>query len=212
MLMDGWGLWDTGGVDFSSVYAHGFARVAACTLPVAVADPATNARSLLVEAQACDDDGVAVALFPELCLSGYAIDDLTERHARGTALTWTVADPDTDLLLGVVNVFDLAPRGTGDTGELGYVLHPAARGRGVCRRAAALALRHAFVDVEDGGLGLLKVRAVAAEGNTASRAVLADLGFTHQGRERMAVRVEGGAMADAAIYDVTPTEVVKTSA
>lgn len=139
------------------------------------------------------------------------LEDLTERHARGTALTWTVADPDTDLLLGVVNVFDLAPRGTGGTGELGYVLHPGARGRGVCRRAAALALRHAFVDVEDGGLGLLKVRAVAAEGNTASRAVLADLGFHHQGRERRAVRVEGGAMADAAIYDITPTEVVKTS-
>ncbi len=76
VLMDGWGLWDTGGVDFSSVYAHGFARVAACTLPVAVADPATNARSVLAEARACHDEGVAVALFPELCLSGYAIDDL----------------------------------------------------------------------------------------------------------------------------------------
>ncbi len=76
VLMHGWGLWDTGGVDFSSVYAHGFARVAACTLPVAVADPATNARSVLAEARACHDDGVAVALFPELCLSGYAIDDL----------------------------------------------------------------------------------------------------------------------------------------
>lgn len=76
MVMHGWGLWDTGGVDFSSVYAHGFARVAACTLPVAVADPATNARSVLVEARACHEDGVAVALFPELCLSGYAIDDL----------------------------------------------------------------------------------------------------------------------------------------
>jgi len=27
-------------VDFYSAYAHGFARVAACTLPVALADPA----------------------------------------------------------------------------------------------------------------------------------------------------------------------------
>ena len=65
VVMHGWGLWDTGGVDFSSVYAHGFARVAACTLPVAVADPATNARSVLAEARACHDEGVAVALFPE---------------------------------------------------------------------------------------------------------------------------------------------------
>jgi len=63
-------------VDFDSCYAHGFARVAACTIPVAVADPATNAATVIAEARACHDEGVAVAIFPELCLSGYAIDDL----------------------------------------------------------------------------------------------------------------------------------------
>jgi len=63
-------------VDFSSAYAHGFARVAACTIPVAVADPATNVRSVIELARACHDDAVAVAVFPELCLTGYAIDDL----------------------------------------------------------------------------------------------------------------------------------------
>ncbi len=136
------------------------------------------------------------------------LEDLTERHARGTAVTWTVADPVSDLLMGVVNVFDLS---ASRTGELGYVLHPEGRGRGLCRRAARLALRHAFVDTEDGGLGLVKVRALAAEGNLASRAVLEDLGFVQQGRERMGARVEGDTLADAAVYDVTPSEVVKTS-
>src|SRR3954466_4627544 len=63
-------------VDFYSAYAHGFARVAAVTMPIAVADPATNARTVIEQAQACHDEGVAVAVFPELCLSGYAIDDL----------------------------------------------------------------------------------------------------------------------------------------
>jgi NAD+ synthase (glutamine-hydrolysing) len=63
-------------VDFYSPYAHGFARVAACTIPVAVADPTTNARTVIEQARACHDDGVAVAVFPELCLSGYAVDDL----------------------------------------------------------------------------------------------------------------------------------------
>ena len=63
-------------MDFYSAYAHGFARVAACTVPVAVADPAANVRAVLAEARACHDDAVAVAVFPELCLSGYAIDDL----------------------------------------------------------------------------------------------------------------------------------------
>ena len=64
------------GLPFESSYRHGFARIAACTLPVSIADPHTNADAVLVEARACHDDGVAVAVFPELCLSGYAIDDL----------------------------------------------------------------------------------------------------------------------------------------
>jgi NAD+ synthase (glutamine-hydrolysing) len=63
-------------VDFYSAYAHGFARVAACTLPVAIVDPATNAQRVLEQARLCHDEGVAVALFPELGLSGYSIDDL----------------------------------------------------------------------------------------------------------------------------------------
>lgn len=63
-------------MDFNSCYAHGFARVAACTIPVALADPATNAATVIGEARACHDEGAAVAIFPELCLSGYSIDDL----------------------------------------------------------------------------------------------------------------------------------------
>ncbi len=63
-------------MDFYSAYAHGFARVAACTLPVAIADPASNVARTLEQVRACHDEGVAVALFPELGLTGYAIDDL----------------------------------------------------------------------------------------------------------------------------------------
>ncbi|WP_435741719.1 NAD(+) synthase [Nocardioides sp. SYSU DS0663] len=63
-------------VDFYSAYAHGFARVAACTLPITLADPAANARAVVEQARACHDDGVAVAVFPELCLTGYSAEDL----------------------------------------------------------------------------------------------------------------------------------------
>jgi NAD+ synthase (glutamine-hydrolysing) len=45
-------------------------------MPVALADPAANARTVIDLAWECHDDGVAVAVFPELCLSGYSIDDL----------------------------------------------------------------------------------------------------------------------------------------
>ncbi|WP_353951615.1 NAD(+) synthase [Knoellia sp. S7-12] len=63
-------------MDFRNAYAHGFARVAACTLPVTMADPAKNAQATIEQVRALHEDGVAVALFPELGLSGYAIDDL----------------------------------------------------------------------------------------------------------------------------------------
>ncbi len=63
-------------MSFTSVYSHGFARVAACTVPMAIADPASNTEAVIAEARGSHDEGVAVAIFPELCLSGYAIDDL----------------------------------------------------------------------------------------------------------------------------------------
>lgn len=59
-----------------TLYNHGFARVAAVGLPVALADPAANADYIVEAAQYCHDSGVAVAVFPELCLTGYSIDDL----------------------------------------------------------------------------------------------------------------------------------------
>ena len=63
-------------MDFYSAYAQGFARVAAVTLPVHLADPAANAAAVIEQARACHDDHVAVAVFPELCLTGYSVDDL----------------------------------------------------------------------------------------------------------------------------------------
>ena len=61
---------------FASLYRHGFARVAACTTRVQLADPAANATAILQAARDVHARGAAVAVFPELCLSGYAIDDL----------------------------------------------------------------------------------------------------------------------------------------
>uniref|UniRef100_UPI0035635EF8 NAD(+) synthase n=1 Tax=Nocardioides sp. TaxID=35761 RepID=UPI0035635EF8 len=79
-------------MDFTSAYAHGFARVAACTLPVTVADPAANATRVIAMAQECHDNGVAVAVFPELCLTGYAIDDLLLQDTLLEATLAAIAD------------------------------------------------------------------------------------------------------------------------
>jgi NAD+ synthase (glutamine-hydrolysing) len=63
-------------MSFHSIYRHGFARVAACVTTSSVADPRANTAAILNAANACHDQSVAVAVFPELCLSGYAIEDL----------------------------------------------------------------------------------------------------------------------------------------
>ncbi|MFI2202888.1 NAD(+) synthase [Streptomyces sp. NPDC020192] len=68
-------------MNFWSIYQHGFARVAACTGHTVIADPPANAASVLRHARRCDEEGVAVAVFPELCLSGYAIEDLLLQDA-----------------------------------------------------------------------------------------------------------------------------------
>ena len=61
---------------FRSAYDQGFARVAAVTLPVHLADPAANARAVIEQAQALAAEGVCLVAFPELSLTGYSVDDL----------------------------------------------------------------------------------------------------------------------------------------
>ena len=79
-------------MDFLSLYRHGFARLAACTVPVSLADPQANLRAILDAAGRCHTQGVAVALFPELGLSGYAIDDLLLQDAVLDAVEAAITD------------------------------------------------------------------------------------------------------------------------
>ncbi|MGY4967166.1 NAD(+) synthase [Streptomyces sp. 900105245] len=68
-------------LNFWSIYQHGFARVAACTGHTVIADPHANAEAVLRQARECAQDGVAVAVFPELGLCGYSIEDLLLQDA-----------------------------------------------------------------------------------------------------------------------------------
>lgn len=79
-------------MDFFSAYARGFARVAACTHRTVLADPAANAASVLRIAGDCHDDGVAVAVFPELTLSGYSIEDILLQDSLLDAVESALAD------------------------------------------------------------------------------------------------------------------------
>ena len=79
-------------MNFASLYAHGFARVAACTTDVYVADPARNAASVIEVARRASGEGVAVAVMPELTLTGYAVEDLLGQDALLDAVLVGLAD------------------------------------------------------------------------------------------------------------------------
>ena len=131
------------------------------------------------------------------------LEDSREVASRGTALRWAVADPSDDLLVGTISLFDIVP---GHEAEVGYWTHPAARGRGVMTSACRLAVRHAFVPAEDGGLGLRRVQVLAAEPNAASRAVIERNGFRQVGHDRLGTRLRDGTLVDTLVYDLLAEE------
>ncbi|HET6153925.1 MAG TPA: GNAT family N-acetyltransferase [Marmoricola sp.] len=159
--------------------------------------------------EGCSDEQTSfwIASIPVPFAESDAAAFMAERRdamARGTVVHWTIADPVTDLLIGSTSLFNLDP---GTRGEIGYWAHPAGRGRGVMTEAVRLLLRHAFIDTAEGGLGLPKVRLVAAEDNAGSRAVAERTGFRYVGIERAATPCRDG-LHDAALYDVVPADVL----
>ena len=79
-------------MDFYSAYARGFVRVAACTHRTVLADPAANAESVLRIARDCHGEGVAIAVFPELTLSGYSLEDILMQDSLLDAVEAAVAE------------------------------------------------------------------------------------------------------------------------
>jgi RimJ/RimL family protein N-acetyltransferase len=122
--------------------------------------------------------------------------------ASGKGLFWAIVDPDTDLLLGNVGM----PRILREGAEVGYWMHPDGRGWGLMKEAVSLVVRHAFLDVADGGLGMHRVFLKAALGNTASQKVARGNGFSECGRERQAETLGDGSRDDLLVFDLLPLE------
>jgi RimJ/RimL family protein N-acetyltransferase len=134
------------------------------------------------------------------------IESRLENLASGEGVSWAIADPDTDELLGNVSVFDLRNRIDKTVGEIGYWAHPDARGRGVMSTAVRGAIGHAFTPIGDGGLGRRRLVLFAAEGNTASQRVAEVNGFTRTGRERAASPDRDGGFRDLHGFDLLITD------
>lgn len=114
------------------------------------------------------------------------------RAATGQQATWVVADAVTDAALGQVCVMDLL--GIDPTsGEIGYLLHPDARGQGVMRAVVEAVAQHAL---DTAGLARRRLTAAAAVGNGASLAILRAVGFTSTGRQTAAEPLGDGTYAD----------------
>jgi NAD+ synthase (glutamine-hydrolysing) len=67
--------------EFTSLYSHEFLRLAACVPRGGTADPDFAFEGTLRLAKRAEGEGAALALFPELGLSSYAIDDLLLQDA-----------------------------------------------------------------------------------------------------------------------------------
>lgn len=93
---------------FRSLYHQGFARIAACTLPVSLAEAQVNAERVLEVLRDCDRQRVAAVVFPELGLTGYTLDDLRFQdvvleEAR-SALIWLAEQTASLMSVAVVGV------------------------------------------------------------------------------------------------------------
>ncbi|HEX7037684.1 MAG TPA: NAD(+) synthase [Pseudomonadales bacterium] len=90
-------------VDFTE---HGYVRAAAVAPVLSLADPETNAERIAEHLRALAADGVSIALFPELCLTGYTCEDLffdgaLARRVRAALLSLA---PATEQIVCVVGV------------------------------------------------------------------------------------------------------------
>ena len=135
--------------------------------------------------------------YTETTARGYVADCIWQA-ARGSKATWAIADRDTDQLLGNIAVMDmLGPNPT--SGEIGYWMHPDARGRGIMTEATRLVVEHAF---SPKGLDRRRLVLYAAEGNGGSNAVAKAAGFTHYGTQREAERLGDSSYVDLHGYEL----------
>jgi RimJ/RimL family protein N-acetyltransferase len=126
--------------------------------------------------------------------------------ALGRRVGWTVADRATDAFLGDLGIFDLDRPTSPGSGEIGYLTHPSARGRGVMTEAVRLAREHAFAPAEEGGLGCHRLQLGASWGNAASRHVAEAAGFRQVGHFRQDGLLGDGTYQDGAWYDALATD------
>lgn len=123
-----------------------------------------------------------------------------DEQADARGVSWAAVDPDTDQCVGAFGLgsVNLLAR----KAEIGYWMHPDARGRGLATEAVRLLIRHCAIAPEDGGLGLRRLTLRTAAGNHASQRVAEKAGFARAGVAHAAERLGDGSYDDVACFDL----------
>lgn len=126
-----------------------------------------------------------------------------------SAVPWCIAEATTDQPLGDVAIFNVG-EGTATSGEVGYWLLPAARGRGILPIALEAVVTHGFSPERNGGLGLTRLYAETDLDNHASRSLLRGAGFRQWGQNRQAYTAADGRITDGAYFELLATDARET--
>ncbi|MBB6566863.1 GNAT family N-acetyltransferase [Kribbella sandramycini] len=134
------------------------------------------------------------------------IEGRLENAASGEGVSFAIADPVTDELLGCVSLYDLNNRLNKGHGEIGYWMHPAGRGRKVMTNAVRLLVDHAFTPIDAGGLGRSRLLLLAAVENTASVRVAEANGMHRIGIARAEGPTRDRPRDDSVMFDLLVTD------
>jgi RimJ/RimL family protein N-acetyltransferase len=178
-------------------------------------DPPLRDGDLLLRPSTPDDLPAILAVYSETDIQhwmgwDFDADGPTEDDIRGNIEraeqawrdgTWApfrIADPETDEVVGGVNLrfcdFDIA--------EISYFLRASARGRGFATRAVRLVVQWGFDE-----LGLARIELRAHPENLPSQRVAERAGFVREGVERASRPWPSGERFDSILYSLLPADV-----
>lgn len=119
-----------------------------------------------------------------------AFDREIELHNTEREQRWVIIENTTGKIAGRIALGNIE-RGPFNNGRFGYWLGAGFEGKGYMHEALALAVKHAFTPIVDGGLGLHRVCANIMPSNGRSRALLERVGFAQEGYSEKYLQVRG---------------------
>ena len=121
---------------------------------------------------------------PDIAYTREYLQFVATHYEIGDFFDWAVVLREEDKMIGTCGFtkFDY----THNLGEIGYVINPEYRGRGIAAEAVREVMRFGFEE-----LGLNRIEAKFMEHNTASLRVMEKVGMTFEGFHRKAMKIKG---------------------